>query len=344
MFIFYIGHKEQKGENLQKNCVIYDTDKQYGKRLVSAISSHKNLPFHVSLFTCKDEMAAFFDCNTADITVVSEECFEYEDVMTYSKKVLVLTEEDCGSFYKNIKSQENIKKTYKYQSVDSILREMIQFVGNGEEKTQEIELIGVYSPAGEAVRTKFALSYARILAEDNKTLYCNLEEFSGLEEILAVQGKQTLSDIMYYYRYNKGQITENMKQVIVSYSGIDYIPPTGFAQDIGVMETKELAQMFLELAQECGYKKVVLEISSAVKEQWKLIFACGRVYMPVSDNYFSKQKASDFEKYLLMAGMENLWNRIEKVLIKDMDCISKSTYIGSREDEEMNGFVKQLFM
>lgn len=327
---------------MQKNCIIYDTDREYGKRLVSAISNHKNLPFHVQLFTSKNELDRFFDYNTADIMVVSEDFGTYEAEYGYIEKILVLMEEEIRGYEKNTENIERIRKIYKYQSADSILREVIRFAGEGGQNMEDVELIGIYSPACEPVRTMFALSMAQILAENNKTLYCNLEEFSGLGEILETQNKQTLSDIMYYYRCNGSQITENMKCMIVSQSGIDYIPPVGFAQDIGIMETQELSEMFLKIAQECGYKKVVLEISSAVKEQWKMIFACSRVYMPVSNDYLSKQKAHDFEKYILMAGMEHLWNHIERIEIKQDLRICRNTYIGSREGEEMNGLVKQL--
>ena len=41
--------KEKVG--VQENCIIFDTDEQYGKRLMCAISRHKNLPFGVQLFT-----------------------------------------------------------------------------------------------------------------------------------------------------------------------------------------------------------------------------------------------------------------------------------------------------
>ena len=98
-----------------------------------------------------------------------------------------------------------------------------------------------------------------------------------------------------------------------------------------------------EIAKECGYQKVVLEISSAVASQWKMIFACSRVYMPVRQDYISVRKVQAFEKYLLMAGMEHLWNRIEKVELPQNNLQFNAAYIGSREGEEMNGFVRTLF-
>ena len=55
---------------MQGNCIIFDTDEQYGKRLMCAISRHKNLPFGVQLFTRADEMEIYLEHHTADMMVV----------------------------------------------------------------------------------------------------------------------------------------------------------------------------------------------------------------------------------------------------------------------------------
>ena len=157
------------------------------------------------------------------------------------------------------------------------------------------------------------------------------------------RSRENLSDMIYYYRNAGAKVTEQMKQMIVSLPGFDYIAPVEFAQDISSMQTQELTEFFLKIAKECGYQKVVLEISSAVASQWKMIFACSRVYMPVRQDYISVRKVQAFEKYLLMAGMEHLWNRIEKVELPQNNLQFNAAYIGSREGEEMNGFVRTLF-
>ena len=81
---------------MQENCIIFDTDEQYGKRLMCAISRHKNLPFGVQLFTRADEMEIYLEHHTADMMVVSETCCEYgaeKPCEKHAEKMLVLTEE-----------------------------------------------------------------------------------------------------------------------------------------------------------------------------------------------------------------------------------------------------------
>lgn len=257
--------------------------------------------------------------------------------------MLVLTEEQKTAGENKSVNTAEVREIYKYQPADSILREIIQFLGGKEQKQEDVELIGVYSPGYEPLRSAFALSLTQVMAESGRTLYCNLEAFSGLEEVLAAQDRENLADMIYYYRNAGAEVTEQMKQMIVSLPGFDYIAPVEFAQDISSMQTQELTEFFLKIAKECGYQKVVLEISSAVASQWKMIFACSRVYMPVRQDYISVRKVQAFEKYLLMAGMEHLWNRIEKVELPQNNLQFNAAYIGSREGEEMNGFVRTLF-
>lgn len=336
--------KEKVG--VQENCIIFDTDEQYGKRLMCAISRHKNLPFGVQLFTRADEMEIYLEHHTADMMVVSETCCEYgaeKPCEKQAKKMLVLTEEQKTAGENKSGNTAEVREIYKYQPADSILREIIQFLGGKEQKQEDVELIGVYSPVYEPLRSAFALSLTQVMAESGRTLYCNLEAFSGLEEVLAAQDRENLSDMIYYYRNAGAEVTEQMKQMIVSLPGFDYIAPVEFAQDISSMQTQELTEFFLKIAKECGYQKVVLEISSAVASQWKMIFACSSVYMPVRQDYISVRKVQAFEKYLLMAGMEHLWNRIEKVELPQNNLQFNAAYIGSREGEEMNGFVRTLF-
>lgn len=327
---------------MKKSCVIYDSDEQYGKRLMSAFSHRKSLPFGIQLFTREEELSAYLDKNMPELMVVSESCCNYEWEKKHEGRVLILTEEE-GNVSKVAKDNfQEVQSIYKYQSTDTILREVIRYSGQQKEENCNIELIGVFSPAQEPLKTSFALSLAKILSESQKTLYVNLEEFSGLEEVLPECEGQNFSDAMYYFRQAEGKITEQMKAVISTSAGVDYIPPVQYVQDLSILETTQIADFISSLAQECGYKKVILEISSAVREQWKLILKCSKVYMPVKEDYLSQKKIMGFEKYLLLSGMEYLWNQIEKISLPQKIGSMKKEYLSSKEGEEMDGFVRNL--
>ena len=81
-------------------------------------------------------------------------------------------------------------------------------------------------------RTAFALNIAKVVSEKYKVLYMNLEEFSGLDEILISDNGTTLSDAFYYYRQGKQQSYEKISSTIHCCEGINYISPVICAEDI----------------------------------------------------------------------------------------------------------------
>lgn len=330
---------------MEQVCVIYDNDTQYGKRLMSSISKRKNISFGIQLFTKEEELYSYLDKNEPEVMVVSEDNYTDELEKKYSGRIMLLAEseervsEACGTKQSCITDNAPVI-VYKFQPVDNILREIIHCAGEVKE-CDGTELIGVFSPVQEPLRAGFALSLARVLSESCRTLYVNLEEFSGLAELLPENEQETFSDALYDYR-QQGRITERIKQVICTRNGIDYIPPIQYAQDISCIDTEEIADFISMLAASCGYGKVVVDISSAVREQWKMILKCQSIYMPVKDDYLSAKKLEGFEKFLLMSGMEHIWNHITKVNIP-LKCggIHKD-YLTGREGEAMNGFVRSI--
>lgn len=325
---------------LEQVCVIYDNDEQYGRRLMSSISKRKNLSFGIQLFTEEKELYSYLDKNEPEVVVVSEQDYSNELEKKYNGKVLVLTESEAGSVDEISSTLHETVLVYKFQPVDNILREIIHCTG-GFKECGEAELIGVFSPVYEPLRSGFALCLARTLSESCRTLYVNLEEFSGLEELLPQNEEETFSDALYDYRKH-GKITEQIKKVICTHNGVDYIPPIQYAQDISCIETEETADFISALAKVCGYQKVVADISSAVREQWKMILKCTNIYMPVKEDYLSLRKLEGFEKYLLMSGMEHIWNHIKKVNIPQKCGSIHKDYMNCREGEMMNGFVRSI--
>ena len=60
------------------------------------------------------------------------------------------------------------------------------------------EGLGVYSPVGRCLKTSFALTMGKLLAQEERVLYLNLEEFSGLSVLMKEEYKSDLSDLLYF--------------------------------------------------------------------------------------------------------------------------------------------------
>ena len=60
------------------------------------------------------------------------------------------------------------------------------------------KVLGVYSPVGRCLKTSFALTMGKLLAQEERVLYLNLEEFSGLSVLMKEEYKSDLSDLLYF--------------------------------------------------------------------------------------------------------------------------------------------------
>ena len=58
------------------------------------------------------------------------------------------------------------------------------------------KVLGVYSPVGRCLKTSFALTMGKLLAQEERVLYLNLEEFSGLSVLMKEEYKSDLSDLL----------------------------------------------------------------------------------------------------------------------------------------------------
>jgi hypothetical protein len=286
---------------------------------MNVIGNSKNSPFVVQLFTGEEELHSYLNHNQPEVLLISEEGYTYEIGRKHEGRLLVLMDEEeegrCRQY------GENAIGIYKYQSAEKILREVIHnSAGNIKDYRDCVDILGVFSPAKIDAIASFALSTAKVLSEQKHVLYINLEEFSGLNDILPAVHDMTLSDALYYYRQNNGNVNQKVTSTICSSGGIDYIPPVQCAEDIAFVDTGQILNFVNDIGRSEGYDVVVMDISYAIKQQWKLISGCKKVYMPIRNDYISVKKQQSFEAYFLAAGMENILEHICKVKLPVEEC------------------------
>ena len=175
----------------------------------------------------------------------------------------------------------------------------------------------MYSPVYVEGKQSFVLNLAKIMSEKYKTLYINLEEFSGLGELLPAENQYTLSDALYFYRQNGKMVADKIGQTINSVSGVDYIPPVMCAEDLSYVDSKELITFFEQLGNMFGYEMIVVDISTAVRQPWDMLDMCSTVYIPEKSDYISKEKLKCFETYYSSIGREYSFDRFELIRLPE---------------------------
>ncbi len=329
---------------MEKICIIYDDDEVYAKRLMSMLTESNMFSLAVWLFTDKDRLKENIEKNGHDIEFII--VGQNTDVDTikemFDKKIIVLVENELTQAYEVI--EDNVIAVYKYQSYYELIRKIMICVGcnNNEVYSSNNKIIGVYSLDLDEEKTLFALNMAKAYAVNKRVLYINLDEFSGLRQLLLDNGNMTLSEALYYYRLNKGKVDERILAGISSINGVDYIPPVISAEDITYVDTGQIMEFVQKLAKAGRYDVVVLDISRAVKKQWRMICECSEIYMITAGGYLSDKRMQDFEVYFIEAGMENILKSIRKIeLQKDIGRLNEDFW-RTEATEPMYRLVEEL--
>lgn len=307
-------------------CVIYDTDEKYAFKLMNVMNNRNRVPFKTLVFTYEQALLEYLQENIIDILIVNEDSFTANIDTQRIRNILVLREDMETDSILTESEQEDIYNLYKYQSSENIVREVMNYcVKPFVDGSPKADIIGVYSPINNVYKTAFSLALANVLGDKSTVLYINLEEFSGLGEILIEGTKGNLSDVVYYYKISKENFIDQLEWVVSNIGKISYIPPVKCAEDISYISTQEWVDVITFIANNCSYDAIVLDISNAVKEQWKLMDICKRVIMPVRDDYISRKKVNNFETYLLDIGKDSICNQIEKVNVPYDNSIALNT-------------------
>ena len=206
---------------MDKICVIYDEDEVYAKRLMGILTESNMISAAVWLFTDKEKLMENIVKNGHDIEfVIIGQDTDVNDIKEiFDKKIIVLVEEDLTQDYQII--SENVTALYKYQSCYELVKKIMICVGyNNSNDYSNVKLIGVYSLDLDEQKTLFSLNMAKAYAVNKRVLYINLDEFSGLKQLLPDTSGMTLSDALYYYRLNKENVGERILAGISTKNGV----------------------------------------------------------------------------------------------------------------------------
>lgn len=324
-------------------CAVYDADEQYACKLTNVMNQKKKMPFQTLVFTMEEPLLEYMTDNSIDILVISEDMVTDEIKNGKADKMLVLYEDKPAVEISDRYSEEGIYGIYKYQSSENIVREVMNYCEKPlVESTTRADIIGIYSPISGAYKTAFSLALASAYGEKSSVLYINLEEFSGLGDILPESGKGNLSDIIYYYRIGKEGFLNQLEWLVSSTGKINYIPPVKCAEDITYASAQDWIELISYIANNCAYEVIVLDISNAVREQWKLIQICKKVFMPAREDYISRRKINDFESYLLTIGNEAVHDKIEKIMVPyDDGTVLSEDFIEKVKWSRLGAFAKE---
>ena len=107
-------------------CVIYDSDENYAKRLMSVINDDNDIPYNAQVFTKEHELDKYLQEKEADMLMICEGAYGYNAYRTGNKTV-VLCEEEREADEINSREEKGLVGICKYQPSYQLLQSVMRY-------------------------------------------------------------------------------------------------------------------------------------------------------------------------------------------------------------------------
>lgn len=297
---------------MKRIMAVYDVDPLYAERFAEVVNQKDKLPFEVVAFTSMDRLKKFAAETPVEILLISSRVSREEADLVGAGRCMVLTDGET------VDTESEYPGIYKYQSSDSIVREVMACYCEKAEAFPEhvgkcpARLVGVYSPVSRCLKTSFAITMGKLLSKDLRTLYLNLEEFSGLSVLTHTTYRTDLSDLLYFYCSGTYHLLR-LNAVVHSMDGLDYIPPVRYPEDLEQAGADKLAGLLKAIAAESNYECILVDMGSCRRAAAEIMELCQIVYMPIKEDSVSIAKLEEFDHYLERSGKEGLKEKIRRL-------------------------------
>lgn len=331
----------------RKILAVCDLEMSYAVQFVEHMNHRKNLPFEVQAFTSLENLRAFAEKHPVEILLISERALELQEdelMLGNVGQVVVL-----GEGMKQKRSVE-YPVVSKYQSSDSVIREVMAVYAAKSKEQQKVQLmkkdakvIGVYSPVGRCQKTSLALTLGHLLSRDRACLYLNLEAYSGFEELFHIKYNRTLSDVIYYLRKENENMSHRINGIVQTMEQMDYLPPVPFPQDIASVKAQEWRDLLEVLRYESAYETIILDIGEGMDDLYDLLEQCDIILMPVKKDLISCAKMKQFDHTLEICSGTQIQERIRKLKLPYYTLQEgKGSFLKQLVWSEFGDFVKNL--
>lgn len=321
---------------------VYDVDPFFAERFAEAANQKEKMPFTVMAFTSMERLRRFAQENPIELLLVDVGAAD-EAREIGAGQVVLLSDGEM------VQSPEEGPSVYKYQSADHIIREVMACYGanplspQGKISSASARILGVYSPVNRCLKTSFALTMGQILGKEERVLYLNFEDCSGMRRIMDQQGPGDFSDVLYYYTQQGGLNWARLKSLVYSWDDLDYILPVRYPEDLCQISGEEMAELLLKIGGEGMYQVIIVDTGQFGRKVLPILEICQGIYMPVKQDWISAAKVEEFEEYVQVSGHGELLERIQKVRLPYHSSFGgRQNYLDQLLWGELGDFVRQL--
>lgn len=277
--------------------LIIREDQTYAKRLSEYISTKLNVE---NISICSDNETLINELGNlkyedAALLIINDKYKQTDVIKKYENVEILFLDE-------SINYSDDRNKVYKYQPAGALLVDIYNKskllknrsdVSAGDVRRLirndkvinnydigDKKIYGVYSPEGKSCKTSFAISLGELLSEKDKTLYINLEGYSGM--FLRERKKNncyTVANAIYDFISDEDRCAINIEKNVFIRNGLAYLYPSG-QMELLEIEADIWVEFISFIIKSTIYKNVVIDLGNCIRGFDKIMKKCSKVFMP----------------------------------------------------------------
>lgn len=288
---------------------IYDEEQIYVKKLVSFMNISGSFSFVARACGSKEEFIQLCTENVPEIVIVSEEAIELVINVECEKFILSKSHRDGDS---------RLHYISKYQSCDRIIKDINEILSHSDRigsiiiRKTKLTVISCFTPVKRSLTTTMAIGMGQILSRKSKTLYLNLESFSGLETLLNRKFSKDIGDLFYHMHSKSTGFQAAMASITENVDGLDIIPPFNNQADLISIKSEEWSELIHYIEQETEYSYLIIDLSDGVQGLMDIMHISDAVITPMDNDEVAISKLTQYEDSLRKAGYEDVLEKTKK--------------------------------
>jgi hypothetical protein len=209
----------------------------------------------------------------------------------------------------------------KYQEVNNIVDEILKQIGEEIKNVKQsgsvrgrLQTLAVYALSESEYQLPLAVTLASILSEKERVLLLDLQENSGLSQLMdhtQSAGMEELLVMAESGKYSKSRIVSCIGHL----DRVDVVYPANNTECLCEVQNGTYQKLFQLLSQEMNYSTVILNMGSRFVGFFNLLESCQEIYLMKSRGGLGQWREKEFLSELEMRGEERLKQNLREIQI-----------------------------
>ena len=297
---------------------LYIGDREYGDRFTNCLMNHFKEQLELHMYT--EIEGLWKDENHLDAVILSD-C--RDSVMKTESVLPVIYLYDTEENVEQLQGR-GIYFVYKYQEVNKIVDEILRQIGEEIKNVTEngrilgkMQILAVYALSENEYQLPLAVTLASILAEKKRVLLIDMQENSGLSQLMDCENMLGLEELLVMAereKYSKGR----MVSCIGHLDKTDVVYPVNNTECLCEVQNQTYERLFGILRQEMNYETIILNMGSRFVGFFDLLESCQEIYLMKSRGGLGQWREKEFMAELEKHGNQNMVQKLRQIQIPIM--------------------------